>query len=170
MISDCLGNFTKLFSDDSKTQLREIQALQTRTFGALGILLSNHGSDWIEQTIAGGLSYAEFANLKCEDIQAFQRQVTKFGRLLEDQRRMICYRPGSFEIAKSRRGRFLLEQRYDGALALSEQSYDGAKDTSKDDKPNDDNADFVPAALDCEGFKAMLLELNSMLKVEVEKH
>lgn len=152
IISCCVVR--KVFFEDRKA-LHEIQVLQARTFRALGIVLSNHGSDWIEQTIAGGLSYTDFTNLESQDIQAFEKQVSAFGRALEDRRWASSYEASSVEAAKPRR-----------SLSLSEQRYDGANDTPKGDKLKGDNADFVPAALDCEGVKAMLLKLNSMLKVQ----
>lgn len=152
IISDSL--VTKVFSKDTEKQLRKIQALQTRTFGALGTLLSNHGSDWIEQTIAGGMSYAEFTNLDGKDIEAMESRISKFGNLLDFLRVSCSYASGNVETVTSKSG-----------PSLSGQRYDGSKDT-----PKVDAADFVSAALDCEGVKAMLLELNSMLKVEAEKH
>lgn len=155
IINDSL--VTKVFSKDTEKQLREIQALQTPIFGTLGILLSNHGSDWIEQTIAGGMSYAQFTKLDGKDIQTIEHRISKFGKLLDVLRFSCSYSSGNAQTVKSKPGHSLDEQRYDWV--------EGAKNM-----PKDENADFVAAALDCEGIKGMLLELNSMLKIEAVKH
>ncbi|QDS77349.1 hypothetical protein FKW77_005344 [Venturia effusa] len=151
IIRDCI--VTEAFTADMRTQLHEIQALQTHTFETLGVLLSNHGSDWIEQTIAGGLSYADFTSLDRKNIQAFTERISKFGCLLNDLRISSSYKMGDFEPIKSRKG-----------VPLSGQKYGGPADA-----PSEDGADFISTGLGCEGFKAILLDLNSTLKVEVLK-
>ncbi|KAE9969925.1 hypothetical protein EG328_006606 [Venturia inaequalis] len=155
IISDSL--VTKVFSADKEQQLREIQALQTPIFGALGTMLSNHGSNWIEQTIAGGMSYVEFTSLDGKDIQAIEHRISKFGNLLDVQRSSCSYSSGNAKTAEPGRWFTLDERRYDWTK--------GAKRI-----PNNGKADFSSAALEFESVKAMLLGLSSVLKIEAEKH
>jgi hypothetical protein len=125
--------------------------MQTSTFRGLGILLSNHGSDWIDQTIAGDLSYAEFTNLAPQKIQAFEMRFSKFGSLLDEMRWSLSYNQSDSDEVVSKQG-----------LSFSEQKYE---------KPRSDSTEtdwHVAAVFDAEGVKAMITELNSLLKIKAE--
>ncbi|TLD29539.1 hypothetical protein E2P81_ATG05833 [Venturia nashicola] len=156
----CDTLITKVCNGDTGKQLREIQALHTHILRALGVLLSNHGSDWTEQTIAGGMSYAEFTNLDGKDIQATEARISEFGKHLDVLRLSYSYTqaPSGQPVPNE------YFHMYDWAK--------GANDWAKraENIPKVENADVDPAALDYESVKAMLLELNSMLKIKAEKH
>ncbi|TID18858.1 hypothetical protein E6O75_ATG05979 [Venturia nashicola] len=98
---------------------------------------------YTEQTIAGGMSYAEFTNLDGKDIQAIEARISEFGKHLDVLRLSYSY-----------------TQAPSGHPVPNE----------AENIPKVENADVDPAALDYESVKAMLLELNSMLKIEAEKH
>jgi hypothetical protein len=151
IINDC--KVTEVFSTDDKEKLSDIQGLQICTFRALGILLSNHGSDWIDQTIAGGLSYAEFTALDSLTIQAFEMRFSKFGNLLDDLRWSSSYNQSDGDTAVPEQGLTFPEQRH---RELS----------------SDDNAItcHVAACFDFDVHKATIVKLNSLLKVKVEEY
>ncbi|KXX81062.1 hypothetical protein MMYC01_202783 [Madurella mycetomatis] len=54
-----------------------------RLFSTIGWALSNHGSDWIESGIAGGLTYAEFSEMSVDTILSL---AARLGEILRDVR------------------------------------------------------------------------------------
>lgn len=153
IIDDC--KITKVFSEDNETKLSQIQAIQTCTFRDLAILLSNHGSDWIDQTLAGGLSYAEFTDLDPQTIQAFEMRFSKFGSLLDELRWSLSYTRSDGDKVVPKQAHFFSEQKY-------------AKSSSHDAQCNAPGND-IANVVDFEGVKAMITKLNSLLKVKVEE-
>lgn len=53
----------------------DISAMYIKLFDTLGFALSNHGSDWIDSGLSGGLTFAEFLDLDTESIRDFAAQL-----------------------------------------------------------------------------------------------
>ncbi|OIW23807.1 hypothetical protein CONLIGDRAFT_718772 [Coniochaeta ligniaria NRRL 30616] len=58
-----------------------------RVLKTISTMLSNHGSEWIDHGLSGGLTYAEFAQLEADCIHDFATQLNKVRTSLEDMRR-----------------------------------------------------------------------------------
>jgi hypothetical protein len=119
------------------------------------MILSNHGSDWIDQTLAGGLSYAEFICLTPHRIQSFERRFWNFGRLLDNLRWSLSYSRSDEDQDIPKRG-----------LSFSEQRYE--KSSSHDTQSNAPG-DVVAKDFGFDDMKAMIEELNILLKVKYEE-
>lgn len=63
---------------------------------SLSTILSNHGSEWIEHGLAGGLTYAEFTEIPLSDMQHFSVTLKQMMDVLEI-RRTGSWRPGAAE-------------------------------------------------------------------------
>jgi hypothetical protein len=61
-------------------------------------MLSNHGSEWIDHGLSGGLTYAEFAQLDAECIRDFATQLDKVLISLEAVKRRLGVDSGLTEI------------------------------------------------------------------------
>jgi hypothetical protein len=48
-----------------------LQTEQNAAFTTLSTHLTNHGSDWIDQSLGGGLSYEEFCRLDVDEVKSF---------------------------------------------------------------------------------------------------
>lgn len=67
-----------------------------RVLSSLSTMLSNHGSEWIEQGLSGGggLTYAEFSQLDADCVRDFAKQLGKTLAFLRDESRCLdlpCY-------------------------------------------------------------------------------
>lgn len=60
-----------------------------RLFETVSTSLSNHGSEWIESGLSGGLSYAEFAQLDVPDMQEYASELEQTVDKLESWRRAM---------------------------------------------------------------------------------
>ncbi|KAM7191723.1 hypothetical protein V8F20_009200 [Naviculisporaceae sp. PSN 640] len=69
-IVETLGNERGL-SDSGSALARDIKATYKNLCTTLETALSNHGSDWIDSGLAGGLTYPEFLGLDVEFIRDF---------------------------------------------------------------------------------------------------
>jgi hypothetical protein len=107
IIADC--KVTNVFNIKSEKAISKIQDKQSCTSKALSILLSNHGGDWIDQTVAGGLSFAEFSSLDIGTIRAFEREFRKCGDELERQRLAKSYDRETRMVPESSQSRTSLE-------------------------------------------------------------
>jgi hypothetical protein len=63
-------------------EIKLLRAEQQSAWSTLSILLSNHGSDWIEQALGGGLTYAEFSRLNRRTIESYTRAFEVFVRTM----------------------------------------------------------------------------------------
>jgi hypothetical protein len=59
----------------AEQQATDITGILQSILSTLSTMLSNHGSEWIEQGLSGGLTYAEFAQLDADCIRDFASQL-----------------------------------------------------------------------------------------------
>jgi hypothetical protein len=89
-LKDSIYNSIQRFAELKRTsttivhpEIELLQAEQQSAWSTLSILLSNHGSDWIEQSLGGGLSYVEFCRLNRRTIESYTRAFDTFFRALQ---------------------------------------------------------------------------------------
>jgi hypothetical protein len=68
---------------------REVAQHYDGLFKAITTMLSNHGSEWIEHGLAGGLTYAQFAELDVDCIRVFAARLDQVLGSLEATRRRL---------------------------------------------------------------------------------
>lgn len=59
-------------------------------FNTITLMLSNHGSDWIDHGLSGGLTFAQFVQLDGECIRDFATQLEQQLNGLSNDRRRLC--------------------------------------------------------------------------------
>ncbi|KAK3321856.1 hypothetical protein B0H66DRAFT_531219 [Apodospora peruviana] len=69
-----LNNATGL-SSSAAALASDISKMYSKLFDTISVALSNHGSDWIDSGLSGGLTYAEFLGLDTECIRDFAAQL-----------------------------------------------------------------------------------------------
>jgi hypothetical protein len=67
-----------VFASTVAPSVTALQTEQSATFTTLSTLLTNHGSDWIDQSLGGGLSYSEFCKLDLSMIKRFGEAFDEF--------------------------------------------------------------------------------------------
>ncbi|KAK0610086.1 hypothetical protein B0T17DRAFT_621363 [Bombardia bombarda] len=75
-----LSDITGILQRSSQTSLaslaKDLVQVYGRLFNTIGLVLSNHGSDWIDSGLNGGLTYFEFLELDPNCVADFSRQLT----------------------------------------------------------------------------------------------
>jgi hypothetical protein len=74
-------DWKKVFPARKQATLDLLQTEQTTTFTTLSILLSNHGSDWIDQSLGGGLTFVEFSRLGPQVVNDYIKDFEKFYKI-----------------------------------------------------------------------------------------
>jgi hypothetical protein len=86
-----LTEWKEVFATTEEPELDLLQKEQTTTFTALSTMLSNHGSDWIEQSLGGGLTYVEFCKLDGQTIRGYIKPFEDFDETLRVWRSISGY-------------------------------------------------------------------------------
>jgi hypothetical protein len=86
-----LTEWKEVFATTTEPELDLLQKEQTTTFTSLSIMLSNHGSDWIEQSLGGGLTHVEFCNLDGQTMRGYIKDFREFDETLRVWRSISGY-------------------------------------------------------------------------------
>lgn len=94
-LSTCLEELQKYMRHeppcDNKSVIEELLASYRIITNSLGMILSNHASDWIEYGLAGGMTYPEFCRLNPDTISSLNLQLKDVVRNLSEERLRLTH-------------------------------------------------------------------------------
>ncbi|KAK3939979.1 hypothetical protein QBC46DRAFT_137063 [Diplogelasinospora grovesii] len=71
-LSDANGFPSEYYTADL---ICDLIKLYGKVFNNIGLLLSNHGTDWVESALSGGLTFAEFSQIDADCVRDFTAQL-----------------------------------------------------------------------------------------------
>ena len=116
LLSDCVSALPSSGAGLASDVIQSYGAL----FNTVTLILSNHGSDWIEHGLSGGLTYAEFTQLDIVSVRDFRARLAQIWEALAVEHLRGCGSWSAQMVENHRRHMLMDEGQLDRLETLAE--------------------------------------------------